>query len=127
MKTVAKEQEEKAVEIFKKAMGNENAQVKVESMSADELPVTIVVPEFMRRMQEMAQMQGMPGMGDNLPGMEQVAVNGNHSFISKVLDASEEEQVNLAKQAYDLALLSQGMLSGADLTAFIKRSVSLLG
>lgn len=125
---LTQEQEEKVTEIFKKAVQNEQAQIKVESMSAEEMPVTIVVPEFMRRMQEMAQMQGMPGMGDGLPGMEQIAVNGNHPFIAKVLEAeSEEAQASLAKQAYDLGLLSQGMLSGKDLTAFIERSVSLLG
>lgn len=125
---LSKEQEEKAVELFKKAIKDENAQVKVEAMAKDEMPVTIVVPEFMRRMQEMAQMQGMPGMGGNLPGMQQIAINGNHPFVEKVLNAEgEEQQVSLAKQAYDLALLSQGMLAGKDLTAFIERSVSLLG
>ena len=125
---LSKEQEEKATEVFKKAVNDEQAQVKVEAMSSDEMPVTIVVPEFMRRMQEMAEMQGMAGMGGSMPGMQQIAINGNHPFVNKVLEAEgEEEQVKLAKQAYDLALLSQGMLAGKDLTDFIERSVALLG
>ena len=54
-----------------------------------------------------------------------VAVNANHAISRKILDADEENQLKLAKQAYDLALLSQGMLEGERLTGFIKRSVAL--
>jgi molecular chaperone HtpG len=123
---LSKEQEEDVTGIFKKAIGDEHASVKVEAMAADELPVAITLPEFMRRMQEMAHMQGMGGMS-GLPGMQTVSVNGNHPFIGKILAESDEAQrLRLAQQAYDLALLSQGMLSGAKLTAFIQRSVTLL-
>ncbi len=55
-----------------------------------------------------------------------VAVNANHKLISKILTADEEHSTQLAKQAFDLALLSQGMLIGADLTAFVERSVNNL-
>jgi len=56
-----------------------------------------------------------------------VSVNANHSFTKKILSAeNEEDKVSLAKQAYDLALLSQGMLKGKDLTAFISRSVDMV-
>ena len=124
---LTEEEKEKLTEIFKKAIGSEQAQVSVESMSADNFPVMITVPEFMRRMQEMAQMQGGMG-GMELPSMQNVAVNANHAVISKVLKATEEaEQTKLAKQAYDLALLSQGLLTGKDLTAFVQRSVDLIG
>jgi molecular chaperone HtpG len=57
-----------------------------------------------------------------------VAINGNHGIVQKILKADNEEQkIKLAKQAYDLGLLSQNMLTGADLTSFIKRSVELVG
>ena len=84
--------------------------------------------EWMRRMKEMAKMGG-GGMGfyGNLPDSYKVAVNGNHKLVNRMLQAeSEEQQLALAKQAYDLALLSQGMLTGADLTAFVNRSVNLI-
>jgi molecular chaperone HtpG len=55
-----------------------------------------------------------------------VAVNANHPLITKILSADAAQQTILAKQAYDLALLAQGMLKGADLTAFVERSVKVL-
>jgi molecular chaperone HtpG len=55
-----------------------------------------------------------------------VAINDNHKLIGKILSADETAQATLAKQACDLALLSQGMLKGADLTAFVERSVEVL-
>lgn len=68
---------------------------------------------------------GMPMMG-NLPDQLNVVANANHDLVAKILKAkTEKTQTNLAKQAYDLALLSQNMLSGADLTDFIARSVKI--
>ena len=99
----------------------------VEAMAPDELPVVITMSEFMRRMKDMAKLGGggyafMGAMPDNY----NVAINGNHPIVQKILKAeSEDQKITLAKQAYDLALLSQNMLSGADLTNFIKRSVAL--
>jgi molecular chaperone HtpG len=63
----------------------------------------------------------------NMPDNYNVAINGNHPIVQKILSADTDEKKNtLAKQAYDLALLSQNMLTGADLTDFIKRSVALV-
>ena len=62
-----------------------------------------------------------------MPDSYNVAMNGNHQIIQKIIKAETEEQKQkLAKQAYDLALLSQSMITGADLTNFIKRSVELV-
>ena len=70
---------------------------------------------------------GMSFMG-NMPDNYNVAINGNHPIVQKILKAeSDDQKGKLAKQAYDLALLSQNMLTGADLTNFIKRSVDLVG
>ena len=55
-----------------------------------------------------------------------VAVNANHPLIIKILAADEAQQTVLAKQSFDLALLAKGMLKGADLTAFVERSVGML-
>jgi molecular chaperone HtpG len=66
------------------------------------------------------------GFMGTMPDNYNVTINGNHPIVQKILRAENEEQkITLAKQAYDLALLSQNMLAGADLTNFIKRSVSL--
>jgi molecular chaperone HtpG len=53
-------------------------------------------------------------------------VNANHKLVSKILNAEGEQQTALAKQAFDLALLSQGMLKGAELTAFVERSIRMI-
>lgn len=69
---------------------------------------------------------GMPFMG-SMPDSYNVAINGNHKIMQQILKAETEDQkVKLAKQAYDLGLLSQNMLTGADLTNFIRRSVELV-
>lgn len=123
------EDESKRVkEIFEKAIGNATMKVEVESLSADELPVTITMEEWMRRMKDMSRTAGGGGMNfyGSLPDSYKVAINGNHKLVSKILTADEAHQTDLAKEAYDLALLSQGMLKGADLTAFIQRSVKVV-
>lgn len=125
---LSKEEEEQIKTIFEKAINNKSMILAVESMSPADLPVSVTMSEWMRRMKDMAKTGGggMPFMG-SMPDSYSVAVNANHNVIQKVLKAETEEQkIKLAKQAYDLALLSQNMLTGADLTSFIKRSVELV-
>lgn len=123
------EETETIKSIFEKAINNKNMTLAVEPLSPDDLPVTITMSEWMRRMKDMARTGGggMPFMG-GMPDSYNVAINGNHTITQKILKAETEEQkIKLAKQAYDLALLSQNLLTGADLTHFIKRSVELVG
>jgi len=61
-----------------------------------------------------------------MPDTYKVAINANHKLINKILNASGEQQSSMAKQAFDLALLAQGMLKGSDLTAFVERSVEII-
>jgi molecular chaperone HtpG len=122
------EDEQKMVkEVFDKAINNSNMKVEVESLSAEELPVTITMEEWMRRMKDMARMGGGGGMNfyGSLPDSYKVAVNGNHKLVQRILQSDDTHKVQLARQAFDLALLSQGMLKGADLTAFVERSVQV--
>ncbi len=115
-------------EIFEKAINKPEMKVEIEALNGEELPVTVTMEEWMRRMKDMARMGG-GGMSfyGSLPDSYKVAINGNHKLINRILKSEkEEEQVELAKQAFDLALLSQGMLTGADLTAFVNRSVNLI-
>ena len=123
------EEQEQVKGIFEKAINNKAMTLAVDPLSPEDLPVIITMSEFMRRMKDMAKNGGGGGyafMG-NMPDSYNVAINGNHTIVQKILKAEGEDQkVKLAKQAYDLALLSQNMLTGADLTNFIKRSVELV-
>jgi molecular chaperone HtpG len=125
---LSSDEKEQVKGIFEKAINNTNMTIAVEAMATDDLPVVITMSEFMRRMKDMAKMGGggYAFMG-SMPDSYAVTVNGNHSIVQKILKAETEEQkTKLAKQAYDLALLSQNMLTGADLTNFIKRSVEFV-
>lgn len=124
---LSEKEQEDLKKLFEKAINNTNTTLAVESLSADDLPVTITLPEFMRRMKDMAATGGggMAMMG-NFPEQLSVTINANHALVNKVLKAEkEEDKLALAKQAYDLAMLSQNMLTGANLTNFIQRSVEL--
>ena len=89
--------------------------------------MTITVPEFMRRMKDMAALSGEQSMFGSMPVMYTLSINANHPLTAKVLaNPDESQQQTLVKQLYDLALLSQNMLTGAGLTAFVKRSVEQL-
>ncbi|WGQ12577.1 molecular chaperone HtpG [Pedobacter gandavensis] len=124
---LTEDQSKKITDIFTKAITKPGMQVEVVGLNPEELPVTVTMDEFMRRMKEMAQMGGGMGLYGSMPDNYKVAINGNHKLIGKILlTDNEEEQGLLAKQAIDLALLAQGMLTGAELTAFVSRSVNLI-
>lgn len=116
----------KLKEIFDKAINNSTMKVEVESLPADAMPVTITMEEWMRRMKDMSKLGGGINFYGTMPDTYKVSINGNHKLINKILSAEESQQTILAKQAFDLALLAQGMLKGADLTAFVERSVGVL-
>ncbi|RYZ19406.1 MAG: molecular chaperone HtpG, partial [Chitinophagaceae bacterium] len=124
---LTEEQSQSVKDVFEKAIANPSMQVEVEALGDHELPVTITMDEWMRRMKDMAKLGGggMQFYG-SLPDNYKVAVNANHKLIERILQSSGDEQTKLARQAFDLALLSQGMLKGADLTAFVERSVQLI-
>jgi molecular chaperone HtpG len=115
-------------ELFEKTLDNKNLTISVDSLPMDELPVVITLPEFMRRMRDMAQNGGgMASFMANMPQQLNVSVNANHTLIQKILKSTNEsEKTKFVKQAYDLALLSQNMLGGESLTKFIERSIEML-
>jgi molecular chaperone HtpG len=124
--SVLSEDEKKNLkELFENTLNNKNLNISVESLPVDELPVTITLPEFMRRMKEMAANGGMAMFGE-MPVTYNVSINANHAITNKILKTQEEaEKTKLIRQSYDLALLSQNLLTGADLTAFIQRTLDL--
>ena len=125
---LTEDQSKSVKELFEKAINNKSYTVEVEGLSPEELPVTITMEEWMRRMKDMAQTGGGPmSFYGSLPDSYKVAINGNHPVVDKILKADgEEAQTKVAKQAFDLALLSQGLLTGKELTAFVRRSVEML-
>jgi molecular chaperone HtpG len=123
-----KEDEEKLKELFGVKIPELNVTVEVKGLSADTPPVVATRPEFMRRMKDMAAMQG--GMGAfyaSMPDEVTLTVNGNHPVYKNILSEEKDRQEKLVNNLADLALLSQGLLKGNTLTNFINRSVDLMG
>ncbi len=115
--------------VFDTAINNKNYTVAIEPLSPDELPVAVTLPEFMRRMKEMSMSGGGGGMAfmGNMPDSYSVTVNANHSLVQKILKSeSEENKQVLAKYVFDLGMLSQNLLTGGELTAFIQKSVEMV-
>lgn len=126
---LSKDDTEKLKELFGVKVPDLNVTVEVKGLSTDAPPVVATRPEFMRRMKDMAAMQG--GMGAfyaSMPDEVTLTVNGNHPVYKNILAQGEKEkQEKLVHNLADLALLSQGLLKGNSLTSFISRSVEMMG
>lgn len=120
------EQTKTVVGLFEQLDSQKDFTVVAEALSPDDQPVVITRSEFIRRMNEMAATGGGGFMGSNMKEPMQLVVNTSHPFVQKLASAAAEQQQQLTQQAYDLALLSQGMLKGERLTAFIERSIALV-
>jgi molecular chaperone HtpG len=118
---------EKVQKLFTDTLNDKKLTIAVEAMPVDELPVIITQNEFMRRMQDMAATGGQNMFYGSMPVMYNVSVNANHEVTQKILNTTDEaEQKTLIKHAYNLALLSQGLLTGAELTTFIQQAAARL-
>lgn len=125
---LSKEEEKKLKELFSIQIPELHLQVEVKGLSPETPPVLATRSEFMRRMKDMAAIQGESMKWYNeMPDEVTLTVNGNHPIYKDILAESEKEkQEKMARNLADLALLSQGLLKGNDLTAFVNRSVELL-
>lgn len=122
---LTKRDQEKLEKLYNETIDDKSMSVQLKSLSPDDQAVSIIKPEFSRRMKAMSEMSGM-GMG-NMPEMNNLVVNMNHPVQTKILRSLDEEKKGkMIKQLYDLALLSQNMLKGKSLTDFLKRSVDLV-
>ena len=122
---LTKEDEEKLKPVFESSVNKDKFRVEFESMSSSEAPIIITQPEFIRRMMEQQRTGGGGFMGA-FPETYQLVVNSNHPKVSELLTADETVRAEKTKQLTDLALLSQGLLKGADLNKFIERSIELV-
>lgn len=125
---LSKDEAEDLKKLFEFPVNDLHVTVEVKGLSPESAPVIATRPEFMRRMKDMAGVGGgMTAFYANMPDEVTLTVNGNHPVYQSLLKEADggkkEKQVrNLA----DLALLSQGLLKGAELTNFINRSVELM-
>ncbi|HZW66206.1 MAG TPA: molecular chaperone HtpG, partial [Hanamia sp.] len=126
---LSKEENEKLKELFKVEIPELHTTVEVKGLSKESAPVIATRPEFMRRMKDMA-MNGGGGMSSfygNMPEEVTLTVNGNHPVFQKILaENNKDQQEKMVKSLTDLALLSQGLLKGNELTSFINRSVEMM-
>ena len=125
---LSKDESEKLKTLFNRPFEGLNLQVEIKGLGKEAPPVTATRPEQMRRMKDMAAMGGgMAAWYASMPDEVNLTVNGNHPIFQKILseaDAGKQEKV--VKNLSDLALLSQGLLTGNNLTSFISRSVELM-
>lgn len=122
--------EETLTEIFRKTLGDEKLQVKVEKLKNESISSMITVSEESRRMQEMMKMYNMYGMDPSMfGGSGQVLIlNANNNLVQYVLQNGEGENTGkICEQLYDLALLSHGSLTPERMTKFIARSNEIMG
>ena len=122
------EEKDKLKTVLETIVPKANYSVQLEPMDSNAAPFMITQPEFMRRMKEMSQSggNGMFGMG-NLPEMYNLVVNTNSELATTILNTDDKNvQESLVKQALDLAKLSQNLLKGEELTAFIKRGYEMI-
>ncbi|WP_191967867.1 molecular chaperone HtpG [Rhizosphaericola mali] len=121
---LSKDESEKLKGLFEAPISDLHVTVEVKGLSQETAPVIATRPEFMRRMKDMAGVGGgMASFYGNLPDEVTLTINGNHPIFQTVLQQSDEaKQKEDVRSLTDLALLSQGLLKGAQLTNFINRT-----
>lgn len=124
---LSKEDEEVLKPMFVDVLDKQKFTVHFESMDSNDAPIIITQPEFIRRMKEQQAMGGGGGFYGAFPEMYNLVINANHEKIGDVLGTkTKKSQERKVKQLTDIALLSQGMLKGEALNAFIERSIELV-
>jgi len=125
---LSEENQNKIKALIEKQLDKEKYYIVFEPMSEKDIPFTITLPEYSRRMKDMTSINGR-GLDfiDDFPMQYNLVVNANHPVLDRLLAIKEEDkQLELVKQLTDLARLSQNLLKGEELTSFIKRSVDLV-
>ena len=120
---------EKLTEIFKKALGNDKLEIKVEKLKNDQVASMITLSEESRRMQDMMKMYNMYGMDPSMFGNEgeTLVLNANHKLVQYVLANGEGELTGkICEQLYDMASLTHGSLSAERMTKFVSRSNEIM-
>ena len=116
------------VEIFRKELGNDKLDVKVEKLKDDNVASMAVLSEESRRMAEMMKMYGMSGMDPSMFGTQATLIlNANHPLVKFVVEHKRSKNVSIiCKQLYDLAMLAHKPLNPEEMTAFVQRSNEIM-
>jgi molecular chaperone HtpG len=123
---LTEEQQNSLKPLFESTVNAQKFKVEFKSMAATDAPIIITQPEFIRRMMEQ-QRTGGGGFFGAFPETYNLVVNANHAKVESLLQMNDEsEKTTKVKQLTDLALLSQGMLKGEELTNFIERSIEFI-
>ncbi len=126
-KEAFKKTSDSLIEIFRKELGNDKLDVKIEKLKDDNVASMITLSEQSRRMQEMMKMYGMAGMGMDMGGESTLILNANHPLVTYVVEHKDGENTNIiCKQLYDLAMLAHKPLNPDEMTAFVKRSNEIM-
>ena len=127
-KEAFKEKTDSLVEIFRKALGNDKLEVKVEKMKDENVASMITLSEESRRMQEMMKMYGMSGMDPSMFGTNATLIlNANHPLVEYVVAHKDGENTEMfCHQLYDLAMLAHKPLSPEEMTEFVIRSNEIM-
>ena len=124
-----KEDTETLKELFRKATGKDQLEVKVEKLKNDKVSSMITLSEEARRMQDMMKMYSANGMGGmELPDVGQTLVlNANNDLVQYLLANKDGEHSDMfCKQLYDLAMISHQPLQADKMTEFINRSTEIM-
>ena len=121
---LSEKEEEDLKKIIEDSVEGEKFSVDIQSMDSKELPIIITQSEFMRRMKEQQALSGGMQMFGSMPEKYNLVINSNHQLIAKVLaEKTNDKRELLIQQLIDLALLSQDMLKGKELTQFVSRTL----
>ena len=125
--TLKKETEELS-EIFKKALGKDKLEVKVEKLKNESVSSMLTLSEETRRMQDMMKMYSAGGMGMDMFGdSETLVLNSSNKLVQYILNNKEAENVDMfCKQLYDLAVLANHPLKAEEMTEFVNRSNEIM-
>ena len=124
-----KKTSETLTETFKKALGNDKLEIKVEKLKDESISSMLTVSEETRRMQDMMKMYNMYGMDPSMfsGAGETLVLNANNKLVQYVLNHGEGENTNkICEQLYDLALLAHGSLSPERMTGFVARTNEIM-
>ncbi len=123
-----KEEKDTLAEVFRKALGRENLEVKVEKLKNENISSMMTLSEENRRMQDMMKMYGMGGMDPSMfGGQETLVLNANNKLVQYIFENKDSEHVPMiCGQLYDLAMLSHKQLAPEQMTKFIARSNEIL-
>ena len=127
--TIKKETEELS-EIFKKALGKENLEVKVEKLKNENVSSMLTLSEETRRMQDMMKMYSAGGAGmdmDMFGDSATLVLNSSNKLVQYILNNKDAENVDMfCKQLYDLAVLANHPLKAEEMTEFVNRSNEIM-